>query len=384
MIEASGTSTLALPSSQLDLRVELVPIHDLTDDLLYAWSDLNQRQRHANAFYQPQYLIPLWRHGCFETLPDILIVRDQTNRLMGLTLMQARSYGPRLPFPHLDSIQHDYLFCGDMLIDREHREQVVRTMFHWLSTGRYRHGLRIQETTHAQSAPSLKPMVAKEMGLQRFIEREWERAAVIPECSIREFLQTHCSKSRRKSINRSYKKLTQSGPVSFSLVHGPQITTQHIVNFLKLEKMGWKGEAGTALASTPGDSQFFYEMCRQMSAAHKLVFGELKVGSQVIASTCNLIDNNVLFAFKVGWNPEFTAGSPGVWSELELMQAIGNELPNITLIDSCAQPGSHLDDLWPERITCTRSCYVQSRRSKIVHYTRKTVRQVRQKLMAFA
>jgi len=339
---------------------------------------LARRVDQPNAFFQPEFLIPLWKHTSLESNPQLLVVWDLNDRLMSLSFLQRGENSPRLPFRHLKSFQHHYLLSEQMLIDRNSHDLVIKTVFNWLAESPYRHGLEVQEFRSPDKVDFPVSHLAQEMGVNTFVEREWQRAAcVVDQSSTSGFLKTHCSKSRRKTLNRARKKLNENGPVSFSFIHGKAVTDQHLRTFLKLESMGWKGEAGTAIFCQRKDLAFFVEMVQRMSQTQKLAFGELKIGEQVIASTCNLIDGETLFAFKIGWHPDFKSGSPGVWSELELRNAVQSELPLITLIDSCSQPDSYLDAIWPDRIACRRSYFVQSRRSKIVCFSRKVLRRLR-------
>jgi CelD/BcsL family acetyltransferase involved in cellulose biosynthesis len=81
----------------------------------------------------------------------------------------------------------------------------------------------------------------------------------------------------------------------------------------------------------------------------RALFTELTFDGRAIASTCNFTAGNVGFAFKIGWDPEFKAFSPGLLNEVEFMRRAGTEFPDLTYFDSGASADSFINNLWLER-----------------------------------
>ena len=68
-----------------------------------------------------------------------------------------------------------------------------------------------------------------------------------------------------------------------------------------------------------------------------------------IASLCNLVSGDVGFGFKIGWNPEFKAYSPGVLNEVEFIRHAPEAFADISYFDSGSSADSYINGLWPTR-----------------------------------
>jgi CelD/BcsL family acetyltransferase involved in cellulose biosynthesis len=77
------------------------------------------------------------------------------------------------------------------------------------------------------------------------------------------------------------------------------------------------------------------------------------------ASSLNLLSAGTLFAFKIGWDPQFAECSPGTLCELSLLEHC-REIPGVEQIDSCAKPGSYVENVWPWRQKLTTGVFTTS------------------------
>ena len=68
------------------------------------------------------------------------------------------------------------------------------------------------------------------------------------------------SKNRKKKAKRLLKKLEQLGEVEFRFTNATSDIHDWATDFVDLEASGWKGRAGTAIASKPDALAFFLEM----------------------------------------------------------------------------------------------------------------------------
>jgi hypothetical protein len=103
------------------------------------------------------------------------------------------------------------------------------------------------------------------------------------------------------------------------------------------------------LRSRPEQEAFFREMAEGFRGEGRLFFTELTIGQAVVASTCNLISGNTGFAFKIGWDPRYAKGSPGVLNEIEFVRAAPSLFPSLEAVDSGASEGSFIEELWTDR-----------------------------------
>lgn len=125
--------------------------------------------------------------------------------------------------------------------------------------------------------------------------------------------------------------------------------------------MGWKSDEGTALLSSPGHEQFCREMASRFAADQRLVIYQLSIDGAPVASALNMRSADDLFCFKIGWNPEFASGSPGILNELNFLQNSRENLSDFRLADSCSKPGSYVEDVWPWKRRLTTGVFTTTR-----------------------
>lgn len=114
-----------------------------------------------------------------------------------------------------------------------------------------------------------------------------------------------------------------------------------------------------------------------LAREQRVLFGELQLNGQTIASTCNLQSGDTLVGFKIGWDPAYSAGAPGLWSELEMAAAVSQRYPEITRIDSCAVRGSYVESVWKDRQELFSGTFSWSRRGKALQAAKSCYRTVR-------
>ena len=98
-----------------------------------------------------------------------------------------------------------------------------------------------------------------------------------------------------------------------------------------------------------------------------------------MASTLNLLSGESLFAFKIGWDPEFAECSPGTLSELNLLEHC-HEVPGLNQIDSCAKPGSYVENVWPWRRKLTTGVFTTSMTGTLAASALSRVKQIKRLL----
>jgi Acetyltransferase (GNAT) domain len=149
------------------------------------------------------------------------------------------------------------------------------------------------------------------------------------------------------------RRLRERGTVGWRWHRDQGIPDESVEAFLALEHMDWKGEEGSSLRSCPRGEAFFREVVAGFASARRALFTELTLDGAAIASTCTLISGNVGFGFKIGWNPDFRAMSPGWLNEIEFMRHAPTDFGDIAYFDSGAGPSSFINDLWLTRRTLT-------------------------------
>jgi len=181
--------------------------------------------------------------------------------------------------------------------------------------------------------------------------------------SRRALLESHLSpqayydqavrKKKRKELGRLSARLRDLGTVEFTRPASAEEAARCCDEFLALEARGWKGRAGSALASDPAKQAFFRDAIAGAQAAGRLEFLRLGLDGRPIAILVNFMAPPGGFTFKIAFDEAFARFSPGVLLQVENLQVL--ERPDIAWTDSCAvENHPMINSLWTERRSIVR------------------------------
>lgn len=350
---------------ETSFRVVDIPFDDLTDDFVSKWADLESRSVEGNAFLSPHFVIPAVKHleGAYDQKPLVLAVESEDgSRLHALGLFERAKNSRLLPMSHLQSWRCEHTLFDGLLADRQHGEEAVVALFEWLSLqGRRWQGVAFTDRSADGDLNDILNRAAAKTNSTWFEDWSRERAIIPIDQVPDDCLETLYSKNRRRNLRRSRRQLEKFGEVRYSFADKADTTECDVQTLLDLEAMGWKGENGTALLSSPGHEKFCREMASRFAAQEQLVIYQLKVEETPVASALNMRSADDLFCFKIGWNPEFASGSPGILNELSFLQDCRKDLADLRLVDSCSTPGSYVEDVWPWRRKLTTGVFTTTR-----------------------
>ncbi len=118
--------------------------------------------------------------------------------------------------------------------------------------------------------------------------------------------------------------------------------------FLELERSGWKGRTGTAMACDPDHARLFVDLCRGWERAGRLQLLALQSDERVVSMKCNVHAGAGTFCFKIAFDEELARFSPGV--QLEIANIERFHRGKSGWMDSCATPtNSMINRLWEHR-----------------------------------
>jgi len=346
-------------------RVVEIPFDELTDEFASRWAELESRSVEGNAFLSPHFVIPAVEHleGAYEQKPLILAVESEDGaELLALGLFEVSRNSRLLPLTHLQSWRCEHTLFDGLLVDKQAGSAALDSFFEWLSKqGRRWQGIAFTDRSADGELNERLEKAAAKTNATWF--EDWSRErAVIPIAEVPDdCLQTLYSKNRRRTFKRSTKQLATFGEVSYSFAGKADTKRQDVQAFLELEAMGWKGEEGTALLSSPGHEKFCREMTTRFAADQQLIIYQLMIDDVPIASALNMRSADDVFCFKIGWNPEFASGSPGILNELDFLQNCRENLPDVRIADSCSKPGSYVEDVWPWKRRLTTGVFTTTR-----------------------
>jgi len=273
----------------------------------------------------------------------------RAGRLIGILPVTVERGYARLPVRFVQNWCHDQMFLGTPLVEAGEERAF------WTAV--------LDALDDADWAPNflhVKGLVEGGAVHRGLIEA---RACAIVHREVRAFLESDLDpqayyeqavrQKKRKELRRLRNRLADEGEVRAHILDDEAELDAWCDTFLVLEKSGWKGAAGTALACRPPTSDFFRDAVRGAWDAGRLQFRRLDVGTRTIAMLVNFLCPPGSFSFKTVFDEDYSRFSPGVLIQLDNLDILAN--PDIAWMDSCAvEDHPMIDSLWTGRRSIVR------------------------------
>ncbi len=241
--------------------------------------------------------------------------------------------------------RHDYSVLGTPLVDRDHLPSALdQLLSSWIGRRRPRlsvldwigDGPVLDTLTDLAAPHPLHTLSSFERPVLRRREDGQYLAAL--------------TKHRRKRLTQHRRQLEHE----VGLVHVVDRAHEPAAwqRFLELEAAGWKGEAGTALASRPSHAAFFLDMAARFANAGRLELPSLETDDGVVlAMALRLQAADGVFQLKITYDESYRRYGPGRLLDVALLTTFQDETDQ-QWVDSCTDPGNDFKAaLYPDRRT---------------------------------
>jgi CelD/BcsL family acetyltransferase involved in cellulose biosynthesis len=312
---------------------------------LSAWERLALRAAEPNPFFEPWYLLPSLRQwGAADGVRVKAWFHD--GRLAGLmpVARRPRYYGH--PLTHAAVWLHPNAFCGVPLVAAGHEERFWEHLLaHFDRQPRRALFLHLPQLPAEGPVAAALTRVLARLGRMHYLAAQEARAMLTGETSAAAYLEAAMSAKKRKELRRQHNRLAEEGALAFERVEGAEGITQWTAEFLALEAAGWKGEAGSALASAPDTCALFTEALAGAAAAGRLERLALRIDGRAIAMLVNFVTAPGAYSYKTAFDEAYARFSPGMLLQLENLALLERE--GIQWTDSCAVEGHPMiERLW--------------------------------------
>lgn len=312
------------------------------------WDDLAAHATEPNPFAER------WFIEASAPLADmsarLLAVHDRDTLIGLLPLTRAGRYG-RMPLPHVENWQHYHAFLGTPLLRAGHEQIAWTRILGALDADPASTGL-IHLTNLTENGPVHAALLQAANRPCDTVHRI-ERALLQSDLDPQSYYAQTVRKKKRKEIGRLQSRLAEIGAIATHRLSESDDLAPWIDTFLALERSGWKGRAGSALACDPDTARFFRDALHGARAAGKLEMLRLDVGDRPIAVLVNFLTPPGSFSFKTAFDEDFARYSPGVLIQLANLDILNR--PDIAWMDSCAaQDHPMIDSLWGQRRAIVR------------------------------
>jgi CelD/BcsL family acetyltransferase involved in cellulose biosynthesis len=353
LLDLADFAEALAPAAPEVLRVDSRAVGEVPPEWAEAWDRLAAETSEPNIFAERWFFEASLK---LDPPPDACVLTVWAGpRLIGLLpVATAGRYG-RTPAAHVQNWLHHHAFLGTPLVragwERPFWSEILRALdgADWARGFFHMVGL-------VEHGPVHRGLVAAAAGLERpcvSVHRS-ERAFLESHVSPAEYYEQAVRKKKRKEIGRLTARLKEQGEVRFRTYWPSDDLDAWIDDFLVLEAKGWKGKAGSALASRPETDAFFREAVKGAEASVRLQFLRLDLDGHPIAMLVTFMAPPGAFTFKIAFDEDYARFSPGVLIQLEYLKILDRD--DIGWTDSCAVENHPIiNSLWRERRSIVRA-----------------------------
>ncbi|MCR2835065.1 GNAT family N-acetyltransferase [Parerythrobacter lacustris] len=320
---------------------------------LAMWRGLTENAAEPNPFLEPWALLPALESHDAARRCDILTI-ESGDALIGLIPVARHGLYYRYPLPHLRNWMHGNAFLGTPLVASGQEDAFWTALLEWADE-RAGSALFLHLSQLDEEGPllaSLRGILADQTRPAAIVHRE-ERALLQSDLGPEAYLAASMSGKKRKELRRQHRRLAEEGQLEFRREGDDTGLLAWTDAFLALEKAGWKGENGSALACDPATANMFRKTLGGAASAGKLERLSFWFDGKPIAMLANFLTPPGAFSYKTAYDESFARFSPGVLLQLENLALLDH--PQIDWCDSCAsQDHPMIDRIWREKRTIVR------------------------------
>ena len=313
-----------------------------------AWDSLANAASQPNPFFESWYLLPSLR--AFDPDQSVsLLCAEHDGALLGLIPVRSerRYYGK--PIPHLATWLHPNSFLGAPLVHAGQEHSFWRALLQWADkqggSALFLHLAQVPLEGALYTA--LRDVLAEQGRFAALVHRE-DRAMLASQLQPDAYLEAALSGKKRKELRRQFSRLSELGAVKFERRTDAVELERWIDEFLALEHSGWKGSAGSALASHQSTARLFREALAGAAANGRLERLTLTLDGDPLAMLASFLTPPGAFSFKTAFDERFSRFSPGVLLQRENLAMLDH--PDVQWTDSCAAADHPMiDHIWRER-----------------------------------
>lgn len=332
------------------LTVRIVDPLALSPELAAAWDRLADEASEPNPFAErwclqsALHLLDPERHARL-----VLVQGGSDGPVIGvMPVAPARRYG-RVPLRHVTGWQHPNHFHGSPLVRAGFENLFWSILLGWCDASPWAHTLlHVPRLTDDGPLHRALVDVARLRGGAAAVVHHEERALLESPLSPDAYWDAAVRAKKRKELRRQANRLAEQGAVHFRRWQADEPVAPWVDAFLALEARGWKGRAGSALASHSDTEAWFRAILPAAADAGKLDMRALDLDGRPLAMLVNFLCPPGGFSFKTAFDEDYARFSPGVLLQQENLDLLGDA--RIGWIDSCAAPGHPMiDSVWRER-----------------------------------
>jgi len=331
--------------------MSVVVVRDLStlSGFVPAWEELAAAALEPNVFYEHWMLLPaLEAFGAGKDISIVLVlIHDPHNpdapaKLGALFPLEQIPRYKKLMVSVLSLWQHAHCYVCTPLVRADVARECMVELFQWLRSGGANASLlELRCISGDGRFHKLLVDLSNELGLRSCITDIFTRGLWRERNDENTLTEPAVPGDLRRRLRRKERRLSERGRVEHLAMRAEDDIGRWIDEFLRIEASGWKGQRGSALASSEGDRRYFTEIATSAFRRRRLLMLGLNFDGFPIARRCAFVAGEGSFAFKTAYDEEFADFSPGAILEMDSIRQL-QTLPAVRWMDSCATPDNFL------------------------------------------
>lgn len=319
-----------------NLTTEVVSSPDRFLALGEEWDALVESAGIAHPFVSHLWLRTWWESFAPQGAQlRILLVREDGRPVGGAPMFLCRRSIYGVPVRSLETLANDHSPRIELPVAAPPgslRRAAIATRM-WAEMAGTRCDLILFQQLLAES-PTLEAMRGS-AGEAGWHTGEWQASSApyIPLPPEHEELMAGLKSKRRYNLRKRLEKLEELGPVELEIASSPEGLEEALDDAFRIEALGWKGRAGTAMASDRGVREFYTGIARRSVREGTFRLAFLLSSGRRIAFSYLLDHRRTVYGVKVGFDPELNHCGPG------------HTLLNMVLRDACERGFTEYDFL---------------------------------------
>jgi CelD/BcsL family acetyltransferase involved in cellulose biosynthesis len=330
------------------MKGRLITVRDMSASDERSWRDLAERAVEPNPLCEPDCVIPAARYQTFGSEISLLVAEDG-GRIQACVPIRPVSRWYNIRYPVAANKVRRSTYVGTPLVDPTSGTAAVEALLSTLAEERRTLGCRLFGLDSLREGGPVAQYVraaAAELGLPIYKHEDFERAFLVRRPDFTYFDDLRAS--RRQGIRRRTRLLEAEFGATPVVVDRSQ-SLSAIDEFVELEAAGYKSVNGVALATVPGEVQYFRSMCERFAASDRLLVLALQCGDRTLGMQVSLRGGDGFFALKVAYDERYARFGPGVLLHLGSFEHVHHKT-DARWFDSCAgEDNTFLMGLYPDR-----------------------------------
>ncbi|HET9952701.1 MAG TPA: GNAT family N-acetyltransferase [Candidatus Eisenbacteria bacterium] len=276
------------------------------DELAAPWDDLHRASAGAIPFLRHSWLRIWWEHFGGGADLEIVVARRGERLAAALPLHRGHERLGLFPLRTLEGLSNDHSFRFGPLCRDDEPEALEAIWAHLRSIESSWDLVLLREVAEAEGEEERDRLFA--MATRDGYPAGIWHSYASPYLRLGTAWETYIGRlpgKFRYSLRSRAKKLDAEGPVTFELLRDGEVTDAILDGCFDVERRGWKGEAGSAIASDPALHSFYAAVARDAGSRGALRVGRMRIGERIAAFDLSFQEGDRYYCLKIGYDPDF-------------------------------------------------------------------------------